>query len=144
MLPNLNLTASSTYQDWRQVRFQKPDEWTLDSDYQDLLDENFVIQKEYRPTLNYHFGGELTIPNSNLYLRGGYAFYPSPLENASPEMNKKVYSGGVGFLIGQNTILDATYTHGLRQRYSEDIYTPGGTHEQITENRVFLGVRFNF
>lgn len=143
-LPNLHLNASSTYQDWRQVRFQKPDQWSLDSDYQDLLDENFIIQKKYRPTLNYHLGGEISIPNSNLYLRGGYAFYPSPLEDATPDMDKKVYSGGVGLRIGHNTMLDVTYTHGLRQRQSEDIYTPGGTHEQITENRVFLSLRFNF
>ena len=143
-LPNLQLHASSTYQDWRQLRFEKPDSWSLDTDYQELLNENPSFRRDYRATLNYHVGGEIMIPNSNFSLRGGYAYRPSPLKDSTPEMNKKTYSGGMGLHIGQNTIIDVTYTHGTWQRLSEDINTPGGTQEQITENRIFLGLRVHF
>lgn len=141
---NINLTAAATYQDWTQTRFEKPDFSVSDPDYSDLLNENIFIQKDYRETVNYHLGGELLLPNSHVVIRGGYAYYPSPLKDASSEFNKTVYSGGIGLKIGSNTTLDATYLRGGWKRESEDIYTPGGTLEDITENRLLLGIRYNF
>ncbi len=144
MADNVNLTAAATYRDWTQTRFEKPDFAVSDLDYSDLLNENIYIQKDYRETINYHLGGELLFPNSNFILRGGYAYYPSPLKDASPDYNKKVYSGGIGLKIGRNSILDVTYLRGDWKRESEDIYTPGGTLEDVTENRVLLGIRYQF
>ncbi len=141
-LENINLTASATFRDWKQTRFEKPDNTELDSDYRSLLDENRFIQNDYRQTINYHLGIEGNIPNSNMFVRGGYAYYPSPLQDAPTDYDKKVYSGGVGFRVGYNTFLDVTYLHGKWTRESEDVYTPGGTIEQINENRLFLGLRF--
>ncbi len=143
-LQNLQLHAGSTYQDWRQIRFEKPDSWSLDTDYQELLNENPAFRRDYRATLDYHAGAEILIPNSNVSLRGGYALRSSPLKDATSDMDKSIYSGGVGLQIGRNTILDVTYTYGTWQKLSEDIYTPGGTAEQITENRIFLGLRVIF
>ncbi|OPX35278.1 hypothetical protein B1H10_01655 [candidate division KSB1 bacterium 4484_188] len=105
----------------------KPEHASLDEDYGSLLEENRFIRQDYRETLNYHLGGELALPGSNMYLRGGYAVYPSPLKDADSDMDKKYYSGG-----------------GNWSRQSEDSYTPGGTLEEITENRVFLGIKYNF
>jgi long-subunit fatty acid transport protein len=141
-LENIYLAGGITYQDWRQTRYQKPDDLNLDTDYSSLLSENRIIQKNYRQTINYHLGTEVKIPNSNMFIRGGYAYYPSPLLDAPADHNKRVYSGGVGFKIGYNTYLDVTYLHGKWSRESEDIYTPGGTVEDINENRLFLGIRF--
>ncbi len=141
---NINFSGSITYRDWSQTRFEKPQYMPLDLDYSALLDENRILQQEYRETLNYHLGGEILIPNSNLFLRGGYAVYPSPIKNAIEEMDKIVYSGGIGFKIGNNTYLDITYLRSNWQRESEDIYTPGGTFEEITENQLFLGLKFKF
>ena len=140
----LKLTAAATYQDWSQTRFVKPEHASLDEDYGSLLEENRFIRQDYRETLNYHLGGELALPGSNMYLRGGYAVYPSPLKDANSDMDKKYYSGGVGFKISPNVRLDATFLRGNWSRQSEDSYTPGGTLEEITENRVFLGIKYNF
>lgn len=141
---NIDLTAGITYQDWSQTRFQKPENMPYDTDYEDLLNENKSLQRDFRETVNYYLGGELTLPNSNLFLRAGYAYFPSPLKNASSEMDKQAYSTGLGFRLSYNTFLDLTYRRSSWSRESEDIYTPGGTLEKITENRIFLGVRYNF
>jgi hypothetical protein len=140
-LGNLRVNASATFQDWQQVRFIVPEDQGLDSDYQDLISENSEIQKNYRSTLNYHLGGEFYVPFSNIYLRGGYAVYPSPHKDATAEMDKIVYSAGIGIRVGKSTFLDATYLQGSWKRESEDIFTPGGTLEDITEGRIFLGIR---
>lgn len=140
----LSLTASATYQDWSQTRFEKPDQILFDQDYSDLLSENSFLRKDYRETLSYQLGGELALPGDALFLRGGYSVYPSPLKNADPEKDRKFYSGGVGFKVGRNVMLDATFIRGNWSRKSEDSYTPGGTFEDITENRVFVGLRYSF
>jgi long-subunit fatty acid transport protein len=140
-LANLRVNGSATFQDWQQVRFVVPENRSFDSDYQELISENSIIQKNYRSTLNYHVGGEFYVPYSNIYLRGGYAVYPSPLKDATSDLDKIVYSGGVGIRIGKSTFLDATYLQSSWKRESEDIFTPGGTLEDITEGRVFLGIR---
>ncbi|MEJ2633933.1 MAG: outer membrane protein transport protein [Calditrichia bacterium] len=140
----VSLAASATYQDWSQTRFEKPDEASLGEDYGSLLEENFLFAQNYRETINYHLGGELSLPGSNMFLRAGYAFFPTPLKDAPPELDKKYYSGGLGFRVGGNTYLDVTYLRGSWKRQSEDSYTPGGTLEDITENRFLAGIRYAF
>jgi long-subunit fatty acid transport protein len=138
----IRLNASATYRDWTQTRFEKPSHIGLDEDYAELLDENIKFKEEYRETIDYHAGAELALPNTNIYLRGGFALYTNPLKDATSEMDKKVYSGGIGLKIGPQTMIDVTYIRSFWQRESEDAYTPGGTFEDITENRILLGLRF--
>ncbi len=140
---NLSLTAGVTYRDWKQTRFKIPEFSGLDADYNDLLAENLSLQKDYRETMNYHVGGEIVFPRGNLSLRGGYAVHPSPLKNATSDMDRKIYSGGIGFRIGYRSFLDVTYLRSSWTRETEDIYTPGGTSEDITENRLLVGIRFS-
>ncbi len=140
----LDLTGSITYQDWSQTRFEKPNNASLDDEYSSLLDENRFLQQDYRQTVNYHLGGELAVPGSNLFVMAGYAVYPYPLKNASPDLDRKYYSGGIGFKVGPETRLDFAYQRGSWKRQSEDSYTPGGTLEDITTNRVLLGLRYSF
>lgn len=140
----LTLSASATYQDWSQTRFRIPDNAMLDSDYDELLSQNRVLQQDYRETIDYHIGGELLLPGKTVALRGGYAVYPSPLKDATSEQDRVYYSGGVGLRIDRNAWLDFAYQRGNYQRQSEDVYTPGGTEEDVTENRFFVGVRLSF
>ena len=142
--PFFALTAGATYQDWTQTRFELPDNTPMDQDYSDLLNENMYFSQEYRETVNYHLGGEVLVPGMNLYLRGGYAVYPSPLKDAVEEMNRVYYTAGIGFRINPFSRLDLTYLRGKWQRQTEDQYTPGGTLEDITEDRILLGFSFSF
>jgi len=41
-------------------------------------------------------------------------------------------------------MLDVTLLRGTWSRKSEDSFTPGSTLEDITENRFFVGIRYNF
>ncbi|GAB4370470.1 MAG: hypothetical protein Kow0042_12750 [Calditrichia bacterium] len=140
----IKLTAGGTYQDWTQTKFQAPEYAALDEDYSQLLEENRFFRSDFRATIDYHLGGELRSPENNIFLRAGYAVHPSPYKDATSEMAKTYYTGGIGFKVGTNAYLDITYVRGNWKRESEDIYTPGGTLEKITENRVFLGIRYNF
>ncbi|MFZ0389340.1 MAG: outer membrane protein transport protein [Calditrichia bacterium] len=141
---NINLTAGATYQDWSQTKFQMPDDYPFDEDYRDLLDENTFIRQDYQETINYHLGGELLIPNNNLMLRAGYAYFPSPLKDAVSDLNRKYYSGGIGLKVGKQSRLDLTYVRGNWSRESSDSYTPGGTLEDITEHRIYVGFNIEF
>ncbi len=140
----VHLTAAVRYQDWSETRFKVPKNASLDEDYSDLLEENKVIAGKYRATLNYYLGGEIEFPGTSLALRGGYAVHPSPLSEATVEMDKKFYSGGIGLKLGGGSRLDITYVRGEWSRFSEDAYTPGGTMEEIVDHRIFAGLRIAF
>lgn len=138
------LTGAVRFTDWTQTRFEKPGDAWMDDDYADLLAENQYFDKEFRTTMNYHLGGELYLGKSQVILRGGYAYYPSPLKNADKELDREIYGGGIGFKAGQNVMLNFTYLKGKWDRFSEDDLTPGGTLEQLSAQKVFIGLEYSF
>jgi len=105
--------------DWSQTRFDKPNELLLNEDYSELLMENNFLRQDYREVLNYHLGGELALPGDAIFLRGGYAVYPSPLRNAPKDMDRIYYSGGIGVQVNQNVMLDVTLLRGTWSRNYE-------------------------
>jgi long-subunit fatty acid transport protein len=109
-----------------------------------LLDENRVIRQDYRETIQYNLGGELFVPGLKMMLRGGYALYPSPLKNAAEDLDKQYYTAGVGFLIDRYVSLDFTYLRGIWKQESIVEFTPGGTLEEITSNKVLIGMTYRF
>lgn len=141
---SLTLAAGFRYRDWSQTRFKVADEFRLDPDYAALLEENKVIKRDYQPTLQYHLGGEVNLTGLNTVLRGGYAVLPSPLKNATNDMDKKFITLGVGFKVDRYVRLDIAYLRGKWKQESEDIYTPGGTLEDITLDKVFVGLVYRF
>jgi len=141
---NVTLAASMRYRDWSQTKFDIPDNQLNDPDYRALLDLNPILRQDFKATLQYNLGGEIYLQGLNTKLRAGYSVYPSPLENALSDMDKKFISAGVGFKIDRNVNLDIAYLRGTWKQESEDIYTPGGTLEDITLNRLFVGLSYNF
>lgn len=73
-----------------------------------MTDMNIDIKENLRNTMNWRVGGEFTVPNVDLRIRGGYAVYPSPWEGASSAMDRKVISLGAGYSF-QNFVLDVGY-----------------------------------
>ncbi len=141
---NMTLAASMRYRDWSQTKFDIPDDQLNDPDYRDLLDLNPMIRQDFRATMQYNLGGEIYLDGLGAKLRGGYSVYPSPLENALDEMDKKFISAGVGFKVDRNVDLDIAYRRGTWKQESEDIYTPGGTLEDITVSKFYLGLSYKF
>lgn len=140
----LTIAGSARYRDWSQTRFDVSDELLSNPDYSDLLAENQSIRQNYRETIQYNIGGELFLPGLNMMLRGGYAIYPSPLKGASKDLDKQFYTAGVGFVLDRYISLDATVIHGFWKRQSTDEFTPGSTLEEITANKVLLGMTYRF
>ncbi len=140
----ITLAASIRYRDWTQTRFVIPEGGLNDPDYAYFSDENLRFQEEYRPTLEYRVGGELRFNQGATILRGGYMYLPSPLRGATQEMDKQVYTAGVGIQLDEYVRLDFTALRSQWKRESEDNLTPGGTLEKITADKFLVGIVYNF
>ncbi len=140
----ITLSGSIRYRDWAQTRFDVPDNFLGDDDYVALFEENNVIRQNYRATLQYNIGGEILLPGVNGKLRAGYGYYPSPLDNVSSDQDKEYITGGMGFMVDRYVSLDITYIYGSWKQSSEDVYTPGGTLEDITVNKFLVGLTYRF
>jgi len=140
----LTLSAAARYRDWSQTRFEGNDRRIDDMEYLELQEENDSIRRNYRPVTEYHLGGEITLSALNTKLRGGYAYYPSPLHTARKEEDRKLYSGGLSYVIDENISFDVTYLRGSWKRENRDRYTPGGTFESITFKKLLMGFSIGF
>lgn len=101
----ITVTGDVELQDYSQIKYKDdpPDGWNTKGE------ANRDIRQMYRSTLNYHVGGEVTIPGTDLCLRGGYAVYPSPREDALASWDRKVVSFGAGFSFDKQFQIDAAY-----------------------------------
>ncbi len=73
------------------------------SDDHQFIDENADIEEVFKPVGNIRVGGEL-LASSNISIRAGYEYYPSPYRSQAFEItqpnadaDKITYSGGLGF-----------------------------------------------
>ena len=140
----LNLSGSIRIRDWTQTQFSVDNDLIADPDYQALIEENEQIKQDYRSTTEYRLGAEFFIPFMRTALRAGYTAIPSPLKDASPELDKEFASLGVGLLLDRFVMLELSYLYGTWSQISEDDFTPGGTLEDIETNRILLGLTYRF
>lgn len=135
------VSGSARYRDWSQTRFEVSDFELNDQDYQDIIDENSTLSRDYDQTIEYRIGAELRLPGMNTKLRGGYKFVPNPLRDSNN--NNTIYSAGVSFKVDSNVSLDLTYMKKDWTRISWDIYTPAGVTENIKTSKIILGLTYN-
>ena len=112
-----------------------------------FVNENFQIENIYRPVLNYKVGAEARI-TSQFYLRGGFAFYPSPYKEGKGNLQYPTtfYTGGLGYNWG-SVYADASC---VVQQYTLDQYaydpTINGSKSTVDHNNIRLkfsvGLRF--
>lgn len=136
------LSASCEYRDWTQTRFDIPDGFEKNQDFEDLLYENSFFKNIFRPVLSYSVGGEIRVPGSGLKLRGGYRCVPSPFYDSTEKVDRNYISAGIGYDIDMNTTLNFTFIKGSLKKQSEDCYTPGGTEEKIKTIRILAGITY--
>jgi len=141
---NITLAGSFRYRDWTQTKFEIPSKNLNDPEYQELAMENQDIKENFRETLQYNVGGEVFLEGLNTFLRAGYAKYPSPMKDAPADLDKEYYTGGVGFVVDRFVSVDLTYVRGSWSQETEDSFTPGGTYEDITSNKFFIGLTYRF
>jgi len=106
------ISADVEYLNYKEMSFSSGD-----ANYDKTI--NSAIQTKYKDVLNYKAGAELKF--GPLVLRGGYAFYPTYLNDPTTVADQQVFSGGIGihtsrFYIDFGGIRD--YSRNYRQAYS--------------------------
>ena len=139
----LALAGDAEYTDWTQMEFN--------TDNPDLIDENRVIKKIFRPTTNLRGGAELTIWDLGLKLRGGMVWNPSPYKEDAEDTNfdQMYYTAGVGLMVDENTTLNIAYALGTWKTFRDNYYlssipNPSRTSEQINTNNVNVTLSYRF
>ena len=143
-LNDLTLSFAMEYQDVSQVEFELPDDVSLSSDYSALLDENKRIKEIYDQKLKLKAGAEYFWKDQNLVFRGGYMLDPSSLKGASSDYDRQFLTGGLGIVVDKQFIIDLTYMYGYWKNFSSDSFTPDGTDEDITYQKIYLTTSFRF
>jgi|GEM_PF-592804 len=131
-------SADAEYINYKELNFSSSDAAT------DKV-VNAGIQSAYKDVINYRAGAELKF--GPLVLRGGYAYYPSPLTNTAQKADQTVYSGGFGihtghFYIDFGGVRDYATTY--RQAYTFDDGSGPllKTNTTRTSGSVTIGTRF--
>jgi long-subunit fatty acid transport protein len=141
---NLTVSLDLEYLDVSQVEFELPSDAGLNSDYSALLDENTRIKEIYQSKLKLKAGAEYFWEDQNLMFRGGYMLDPSSLLDAPSDYDRQFLTGGVGIIVDKQFIIDLAYMYGYWKNFSSDSYTPAGTDEDITYQKIFLTTSFRF
>jgi len=111
----------------------------------DYSSENEAISGTYKNVYNIRAGGELKV--NSFFVRGGYAFYPSPYKTGylNANANRSLVSGGIGYRSG-NFIVDATYLYSIqKEKYVfYDLTGVNPVSTKTTEGKllVTLGLKF--
>ena len=127
----LVLAGDAEYTDWTQLEFT--------NDNPDLIAENRVIQRMFRPTTNLRGGAEATLWNLGLQLRGGIVVNPSPYKDDPSEFDQVYYTGGVGFKVDQNVFLNAAFAYGTWTTVRDNYYVQGLPQASRTREGVNSG-----
>lgn len=132
-IPDLIISADATYTDWTQTKYSEPPAEDIDANY---------FYDNYRGTYQLRLGGEYTIPDLGLRLRGGYIFDPEPFspDYINIDSNRRFLTLGIGMMMEDIISFDLAYVRGT---YSEssvgDIIK-----EKQTTHRIFLSANYRF
>jgi long-subunit fatty acid transport protein len=74
-----------------------------------MADVNFDIKQNLQNTMNWHVGGEFTLPTTGARIRAGYAVYPSPWKGAPSGQDRKILSLGGGYTFQEQFDLNVCY-----------------------------------
>jgi hypothetical protein len=135
----LVLAADAEYIDWTQMEFRDGSP--------DLISENRLIQKLFKPTTNLRGGAELTLWNYGVKLRGGVVMNPSPYVGDPSSFNQLYYTGGAGIALDQNVTLNLAYAYGTWKSMRDNYYIGSiisRSQERITTNTVNVTLSYRF
>ena len=135
------VSGSARYRDWSQTRFEVSDFDIDDEAYQQIVNENNILAREYDQTVEYHLGAEIKLPGFNTKLRGGYVYTPNPMRDSDDD--RSTYSAGISFKVDNDINLDISLIRKDWTRDSWDSYTPEGVTEDIRTNKVLIGISYN-
>jgi long-subunit fatty acid transport protein len=132
-VPGAIIAADILYTDWTQTEYSEPPS-------ENISNEDF--KNDYRDTFQLRVGGEYTIPNMGLSIRGGYLFDPLPYTpgGTNIDTDRQFITAGLGMMLEEVLLLDVTYMRGFWKESSEDDITK----EDRNSNRIFLSAGYRF
>lgn len=136
---NLLISGDIDYTDWTQMEFKNT--------YADLLQENTVIKEKMEPTVNFRVGAEYEIPFTDLAVRGGFAYLPSPYQIHNSENAQKYITGGLGWTIENSVRLDLGYGYGFWKASQQVNFDPPyyvTTDETVNTHNLKMTMVYRF
>lgn len=134
-LGQLMLSGAFDYTDWSQMEFRNVSDPAI-------LDENTVIKDSLTATLNLRFGAELSIPNTDLQLRAGFIYLPSPYKSDSSPNDQKFITGGLGWIVEDAIRFDFGYAYGFWDTQHAVVYA--NPSEKIRTHNVIASISYRF
>jgi long-subunit fatty acid transport protein len=139
----LLLAGDAEYTDWTQMEF---------NDNVAFSGENSRIKNQMRATTNLRGGGEVSLFNIGLKLRGGVIYNPSPWKGDPSSRDQLYYTAGIGYTLDERSVLNVAYAYGtwksLRTNYSyidgSGIIQYVGTDETVTTSNLNLTLSYRF
>jgi long-subunit fatty acid transport protein len=126
------IAGDAEYTDWTQIEFETDD--------QELKKEHRDFKKMLRETWNLRCGAEVSIWDIGLKLRAGLEYKPSPWKNKPSSYDQIKYTCGFGFIIGENSSINASYALGVWKTDRSNLYwinVPSfETSELVTTNTI--------
>jgi long-subunit fatty acid transport protein len=140
----LTLGVDAEYTDWTELEF--------DSNDPNLRSENLLIKTSLlRPVTNIRVGGEISLLDYGIKLRGGFIWNPSPfkIDANTSDYDQIYYTSGIGIMLEANTSIDISYSYGYWKyaRATEPLFTVYNaleTRESIHTNNLNLTLTYRF
>jgi long-subunit fatty acid transport protein len=137
----LTVAADAEYTDWTQMKFETSNP--------DLQEENHLITRIYRPTVNLRGGAEVNLLGSGVRLRAGLIYNPSPYKDDPASFDQVYLTAGAGFEFSGNVYLDLAYARGFWETYRDNYSIPNvtaasRTSESIITDNVTVTLRAQF
>ena len=101
----LMVTGDVELYDYSQIKYKTdpPEDGTT------MAQANRDIRGNLQSTVNYHVGGQITLPGGIASIRGGYGFYPSPWKDADKSWDREILTFGAGLVFSDRVHLDVAY-----------------------------------
>ncbi|KPL18580.1 MAG: hypothetical protein AMJ92_07385 [candidate division Zixibacteria bacterium SM23_81] len=119
-VPTLLLAADLRYADWSQMKF------------------NDQPLNDYDETLSLSIGGEYILPTAGVKVRAGFSSEPLAFVARKIIEDRKYYTLGAGFLVGQVMTLDLAWVHGTWKTSQ-----PFLSQKDVVD-RIFLSTSYRF
>jgi long-subunit fatty acid transport protein len=127
----INISADAELTDFTQLEF---DNTTTPA----LLDLNKNIRRELRQTTNFRAGVEVKVPQTDLFVRGGFRYQFSPYEadKDQSEYNVTTISAGLGYMFDNSLLLNLTFVQSTVKSFQYAYLPPESqiTGENIPKN----------
>jgi hypothetical protein len=142
ILRDLVLSADAEYTDWTQLEFAKAGP--------DVIANNDQIKQIFIGTTTLRGGAEYDIHQIGIRLRAGYMYIPSPFRGDPTSFDQKYITGGLGIALGESSMIDIAYAHGVWNTFVYSYTDPNGVitspsvNEKLSTNNFFLTLTHRF